>query len=392
MQIDKLKTFIQSSNINFLFGSGLSCPYLSTLGNIEKWLTELKDNTVNDYAIKNIIEASIYKVYFEKVIFPNREIIDKKNYNYVIQNYKDFFTVWNEILNKRANKLLSKQVNIYTSNIDIFVEKAAEDTTIEFNDGFKGSIRQIYNEGNFQKSLNKTSLHYKNTFEIPIFNLLKMHGSINWNDEGGTIYNDIQSEQITIIREKLQAISSEYFINVSDEQCLEDLIKSAMELRNGYEVVEFTNIYKDFFDEYHKLIIVNPTKRKFSETVMDIHFYELMRLFSNSLEKENSVLFVMGFSFADEHIRDIVLRAANTNPTLEIIIFSYGNEYEHIEMQSNATNNNVHIFNVTDFNNNNKKDDFGCEKISEWQNFDFATINQFFSIVNSKILSINGQR
>lgn len=392
MQIDKLKTFIQSSNINFLFGSGLSCPYLSTLGNIEKWLTELKDNTVNDYAIKNIIEASIYKVYFEKVIFPNREIIDKKNYNYVIQNYKDFFTVWNEILNKRANKLLSKQVNIYTSNIDIFVEKAAEDTTIEFNDGFKGSIRQIYNEGNFQKSLNKTSLHYKNTFEIPIFNLLKMHGSINWSDEGGTIYNDIQSEQITIIREKLQTISSEYFINVSDEQCLEDLIKSAMELRNGYEVVEFTNIYKDFFDEYHKLIIVNPTKRKFSETVMDIHFYELMRLFSNSLEKENSVLFVMGFSFADEHIRDIVLRAANTNPTLEIIIFSYGNEYEHIEMQSNATNNNVHIFNVTDFNNNNKKDDFGCEKISEWQNFDFATINQFFSIVNSKILSINGQR
>lgn len=392
MQIDKLKTFIQSSNINFLFGSGLSCPYLSTLGNIEKWLTELKDNTVNDYAIKNIIEASIYKVYFEKVIFPNREIIDKKNYNYVIQNYKDFFTVWNEILNKRANKLLSKQVNIYTSNIDIFIEKAAEDTTIEFNDGFKGSIRQIYNEGNFQKSLNKTSLHYKNTFEIPIFNLLKMHGSINWSDEGGTIYNDIQSEQITIIREKLQAISSEYFINVSDEQCLEDLIKSAMELRNGYEVVEFTNIYKDFFDEYHKLIIVNPTKRKFSETVMDIHFYELMRLFSNSLEKENSVLFVMGFSFADEHIRDIVLRAANTNPTLGIIIFSYGNEYEHIEMQSNATNNNVHIFNVTDFNNNNKKDDFGCEKISEWQNFDFATINQFFSIVNSKILSINGQR
>lgn len=392
MQINKLKTFIQSSNINFLFGSGLSYPYLSTLGNIEKWLAELNDCTDIDCTIKNIVEASIYKIYFDNVICPNRKIIDEKKYNDTIQNYKEFLTVWNEILNKRANKLLSKQVNIYTSNIDIFVEKAAEDTTIEFNDGFKGSIRQIYNEGNFQKSLTKTSLHYKNTFEIPIFNLLKMHGSINWNDVDGIVHNDIQLEQITTIQEKLQTISCEYFINVSNEQCLEDLIESANKLKDKYKTVDFIDTYKGFFDEYHKLIIVNPTKRKFSETVMDIHFYELMRLFSNSLEKENSVLFVMGFSFADEHIRDIVLRAANTNPTLEIIIFSYNNKYEHVEIQSNATNNNVHIFNVPDFKNNNKEDDFGCEKISKWQNFDLTTINQVFSIVNSKILSINGQR
>lgn len=390
MQIDKLKTFIQSSNINFLFGSGLSYPYLSTLGNIEKWLTELNDRTDIDCTIKNIVEASIYKIYFDKVIFPNRDIIDEKKHNDTIQNYKDFLTVWNEILNKRANKLLSKQVNIYTSNIDTFVEKAAEDTTIEFNDGFKGSIRQIYNEGNFQKSLTKTSLHYKNTFEIPIFNLLKMHGSINWKNVDGTIHNDSQLEQITTIRAKLQNISCEYFINVSNEHSLEDLIKSADEIKNKYDSVKFTSVYKCFFDEYHKLIMVNPTKRKFSETVIDIHFYELMRLFSNSLEKENSVLFVMGFSFADEHIRDIVLRAANTNPTLEVVIFSYDADYLHKEIQSNATNNNVHIFNVADFKENNEKDDSVNKIIKNWNNFDMATVNQAFSIVNSKILAING--
>lgn len=392
MQIDKLKTFIQSSNINFLFGSGLSCPYLSTLGNIEKWLTELNDRTDIDCTTKNIIEASIYKAYFEKVIYPNLSITSEKTYNDVIQNYKNFLTVWNEILNKRANKLLSKQVNIYTSNIDIFVEKAAEDTTIEFNDGFKGSTRQRYNEGNFQKSLTKTSLHYKNTFEIPIFNLLKMHGSINWKNLEGTIHNDIRLEQITSIQKQLQSICQDYFVDVEKEHSLNEIITNANKIKDDYKLVDGATIYKGFFDEYHKLIMVNPTKRKFSETVMDIHFYELMRLFSNSLEKENCVLFVMGFSFADEHIREIALRAANTNPTLEIIIFSYDNEYEHVEMQSNATNNNVHIFNVTDFNNNNKKDDFGCEKISEWQKFDLATINKVFYIVNSKILSINGQR
>lgn len=390
MQIDKLKTFIQSSNINFLFGSGLSNPYLSTLGNIEKWLTELNDCTNIDSTVRNIIEASIYKVYFEQVIYPNQVITDKKKYNDVIQNYKDFLTIWNEILNKRANKLLPKQVNIYTSNIDTFVEKAAEDTAVEFNDGFKGSIHQIYNEGNFQKSLNKTSLHYKNTFEIPIFNLLKMHGSINWNNLDGTIHNDIRLEQVTSIQKQLQNICQEYFVDVKKEHSLNEIITSAYKIKDKYKSVDFATIYKGFFDEYHKLIMVNPTKRKFSETVMDIHFYELMRLFSNSLEKENCVLFVMGFSFADEHIREIALRAANTNPTLEIVIFSYDTDYVHKEIQSKASNNNVHIFNVADFKENNKPDDSINGIIKKWENFDLATINQVFSIVNSKIHTING--
>lgn len=38
--IKNLKQLIQSSHINFLYGSGLSRNYLSTLGNIEKLLTE----------------------------------------------------------------------------------------------------------------------------------------------------------------------------------------------------------------------------------------------------------------------------------------------------------------------------------------------------------------
>jgi hypothetical protein len=46
-------------------------------------------------------------------------------------------------------------------------------------------------------------------------------------------------------------------------------------------------------------------------------------IYNNELEKENGVLFVMGFSFADEHIRELTLRVANTNPTSIIYIFVY---------------------------------------------------------------------
>jgi len=35
MDIDKLKNIVQDCNINFLFASGMSAPYLRVLGNIE---------------------------------------------------------------------------------------------------------------------------------------------------------------------------------------------------------------------------------------------------------------------------------------------------------------------------------------------------------------------
>lgn len=47
-----------------------------------------------------------------------------------------------------------------------------------------------------------------------------------------------------------------------------------------------------------------------------------MRQLSYELEKNDSILIVFGFSFADEHIASLVKRALN-NPTLEIYIFCY---------------------------------------------------------------------
>lgn len=69
-------------------------------------------------------------------------------------------------------------------------------------------------------------------------------------------------------------------------------------------------------------LIVNPTKEKFSDTLLNKNYYELLRIFSNELEKENSLLVVNGFSFRDEHILDLVKRSM-VNPSLKILIFVY---------------------------------------------------------------------
>lgn len=71
MEIEKLKVYIQSANINFLFGSGLSRPYLATLGNIEDWLMRLSrtEKSLNDQE-RMLLRASIYREYYNTVMLP----------------------------------------------------------------------------------------------------------------------------------------------------------------------------------------------------------------------------------------------------------------------------------------------------------------------------------
>jgi len=273
-------------------------------------------------------------------------------------------------------------MNVFTTNIDTLIEKASEEVQVELNDGFKGSINQVFNEGNFQKSYSKTSLHFQNISEIPVFNLLKMHGSINWNNEGNIISNDYKLNAVHNTNTELQKIDSKFFVECADI--------SAMSTNSVKIIADESfdkNLFNSFFKQYENLIIVNPTKQKFVESVIELHFYELMRIYSNSLEKENSMLFVMGFSFADEHIAKITLRAANTNPTLLIVIFAFNDEQEikYKEILKPTPNNNILIITPTKFREANKEDDIKKEKISKIVQFDLATVNLVFEIINSEI-------
>ena len=69
--IDILKDVIQDTNLNFLIGSGASYPLFNTLGNIEKWLTELNTFEEITERQKSYIIASLYKNYFDVAMFEN---------------------------------------------------------------------------------------------------------------------------------------------------------------------------------------------------------------------------------------------------------------------------------------------------------------------------------
>ncbi len=383
MKIERLKDFIQPANINFLIGSGLSYPYLSTLGDIETLLVEL-DKQKNSN-VKSLVKGSIYKAYFEKVIYPNLESEKKKkeaDYDKVIDCYCNFLDLWNQIIHNRGGSLLPKQLNIYTTNIDTFVENSAERCKVELNDGFKGSVKPVFDEGNFHKSYIKNSVHFQNSTELPVFNLLKMHGSINWTENSNRqIINDSVLNQLNTISNEFAAIGDDFFIPLKSN--IDEMMDEAQRKIGGRRLRIDSSLRK-FFDAYEKLIIVNPTKKKFSETVLDVHFYDLMRMYSNSLEKENTVLFVMGFSFADEHILNITERATRTNPTLLVIIFAYTDAEEQKYKDKFPSNNNIIIITPSIFNVQNKKyiDDGVIESVT---NFDFEGINKIFGYISKMI-------
>lgn len=153
-QLEQLRNLIQTSHINFLFGSGLSCPFLKTLNSIEKLLTAAQSL---DKDLRTVVEASLFGEYFNSVMAPCMcdNLIAKKQeqYSSVVNTYEHFLSIWNAIMAKRDTSLLDKTINIFTTNIDNLVEKAAEHQRLEFNDGFKGYITPTFREDSFNNVL-----------------------------------------------------------------------------------------------------------------------------------------------------------------------------------------------------------------------------------------------
>ena len=392
MTIDILKNFIQSSHINFLYGSGVSRPYLATLGNIEKWLTALAENA-SDEPYKEVIEASLYKAYCDGVILKNQYLslaFDEKLLE-TKSAYAEFFSICNELMNKRNSQLLNKQINLFTTNIDLLAEETLSKSGIELNDGFRGTIKPVYNESNFQISLSKSSLQFHKQSEVPMFNLIKIHGAVNWREHDGVIISD--TLLLWKIEQALEKISKNYFVELQNADKKDKTFDEVKTEADDIALMLPDDAYKDFFAAYNEIVMINPTKEKFKTSVLDYYFYELMRIYSNALERENSILFVMGFSFADEHIAQITKRAADTNPTLQVIVFAYSEKDEegykkNLQIEHGCSNNNILILTPTKFKElNNEKYSGLCSKVT---NFDLRTINLIFKEISNNIHSCYG--
>ena len=177
-----------------------------------------------------------------------------------------------------------RRANIFTLNYDLAFEYACDELGIEYINGFVG-----FNERNFRPEV------YNYDFFFPgdttegkvrrierVIKYYKLHGSLNWVYKNQNKNNPYGLYEIPI-----------------------ELVR--MKLENK----------KDNLGE----IMIYPTSSK-KEYTLNFPYSELFRKFADRLQQPEAVLFVVGYSFYDEHINDIIYQAL-ANPSFTLIIVDF---------------------------------------------------------------------
>lgn len=290
LHADELKRLsrrlFQSGNINFLLGSGASAPVIPVVGTIESQIAQL-------YKEKKVSEANLKLCEFLwSVQSPTNDLINNVPNTLLdnaIKNYSDFLRNLELVLTERHTDLLPKQANVFTTNYDLFIEKAAESrAALKLNDGFARIARLAptarYSAQTFYDSVYARGPLHRHKVEVPCVNLVKLHGSLSWLAEDKDILFEVSAKP-----------------SLSDDDKKDEI-----------KLVTFVDSFA----------VVLPELEKFQTTVLnDIH-YDLFRIFANELEKPHTLLVTFGFSFDDNHILRVAERAFS-NPTLVIFVFAH---------------------------------------------------------------------
>lgn len=319
---------IYDKDVNFLFGSGASSGLLPTLqldikreNGGESWTLEglathfekTKDNRL----------IPLFMHYYHSCIRPAETLTiaavnETEGGRVVVDNYRRFLESILVMLQRR--KALERRCNIFTTNYDgcfpLVADEIIERGHIDFvlNDGTRGFTKRTLQARNFNSFLCQSGVFGRHQNSIPQINLIHLHGSVYWSKANGGIQVDYDLSKSNsllngVLIKKIQPFSA---VLANSEASLGDLVDPK------FDSAELDS----FWAEYQQKPIVNPTKWKFHETVYEEHYYQMLRLLSYELEKPNAVLITFAFSFADEHILNLVMRSLS-NPGLQVFICCY---------------------------------------------------------------------
>ncbi|MCR9172149.1 MAG: SIR2 family protein [bacterium] len=203
------------------------------------------------------------------------ESIDKP----LINLYKKFYR---KLLSR--NSTLPK-LNIFTTNYDLYSERAMDLLGIHYVNGFTGGISKFFNPAIFNYALaEKMDLSQSKWGVIDnFFYLYKIHGSVNW----------------------VQADGENKLFNVKE-------------------------IQEPTFDSLKdkESIMIHPTPLKYNAS-LGSPYSDLFREFQKKLMLSNNILVTIGYSFSDEHINNLIFQAF-TIPSFRLIVIGEPNDINQI--------------------------------------------------------------
>jgi hypothetical protein len=158
---------------------------------------------------------------------------------------------------------------VFTTNYDLFSETAMDRLGMPYCNGFSGTIERRFNPTTYRYALaEQLDLTNRKWAAVDSFiYLCKLHGSINWVEEGGSLFP---------IRE----------------------VSPSPSVKTGR-------------------VMIYPTPMK-QNASFGSPYSDLFREFQARVVREQSVLFSLGYSFGDEHVNNIIFQAL-TIPTFRLV-------------------------------------------------------------------------
>ena len=300
-----------TKKLNFLIGSGASYGAIPLMRQCEGNNTKEK----NDYLLRIVSEVSTSLI--------NEDFNKDETVNIVYDLYYSFLSTVLNLVEKSNSRLVSKNVNLFTTNYDLFIEKVVDKLLQErrfvFNDGANGYLTRILNGTNYNTSVSYRGINDNYTDEIPSISLIKPHGSINWRKV------------------------------------------------NNKEIEITTQV------QNHP-VVVPPTGEEERDTFQNNHFHDMLRKFQLELDKPQSILIVFVFSFQDQHIAKMLIRALN-NSELIVYIFCLDEKdkqtiINNLRIKSDKRNNLVFIT-PADYPQRNKITQITIKEVSRTLNGEF---------------------
>jgi hypothetical protein len=187
------------------------------------------------------------------------------------------FCKWLRVLHLNRNW----PVEIFTPNYDVLIEKALEDSQVPYFDGFIGSLSPFFLPEAIRAKSNEVSIN-----EYPPKSwtrLWKIHGSINWR----IIYdNDTNTRRIIRVPNK--------------------------NLEMGDEMMIYPSLEK--YEQSRKL-----------------PFICLQDQLRDFLSHDECLFIIIGYSFSDQHLNEILFQGLRSNSRLTIISLIYGEKGEELD-------------------------------------------------------------
>lgn len=270
--LDVLKMNVDDEN----FKTNLEA-FLSVLHSLSFYHSKIKNDDNTSKKINGII-INARNFILQKCL--NEENIKDKKDGELLEVYKTFY-----------KKLLTRnptlpRLNIFTTNYDLYSERAMDTLGIHYVNGFSGGISKYFNPTIFNYALaEKMDLSQSKWNVIDnFFYLYKIHGSVNWieNDDEGKLF-------------KIQEIQDPTFEKLKDKES----------------------------------IMIHPTPLKYNAS-LGSPYSDLFREFQKKLMQNNNILVTIGYSFSDEHINNLIFQAF-TIPSFRLIIIGTENQSEAIQ-------------------------------------------------------------